>query len=528
MKLSQILGIGVFSFFISYGAIAIELPDPVPAADAGQQEAVEEAPLPPREEQPVNEERWSSIVKVFSVCSSPNFYQPWQNYAQRSGVGSGFVIEGNRIITNAHVVADQTFLMVRRPGDQQRYIARLLVVGHDCDLAILTVDDPNFFKNITPLAIGTLPDMQSSVSVLGYPIGGDNISVTEGVISRVEPVIYSHSGRRLLAAQIDAAINPGNSGGPVLHDGKVVGVAFQGLSKSQNIGFMIPAPVLEHFLNDTADNDFDGFPDIPFRFMKMENPDLRAARGMKPDQTGIMITKLPPAVEALKLLQENDVVMAIDGVPIANDATVPFRDGEVIFFGELIWRKYLGDTSRLTILRDGRQLDVDFKLLRLPRLVRDRSFDRAPTYYFIGGMVFVPLSINYLDEWEEWYQGPIELVSYVLDNQPTPELEEVVVLSMVLADSVNVGYQDLSAQPVISVNGTNIKNLRELIRLVQAMPDGFLELGLKNGDQVVLDINKIREATPEIMTRYRIPQDRSEDLADTDQVAQPQYGPLKQ
>jgi len=167
-----------------------------------------------------------SVVKIFSVCSSPNYYLPWQNYQNTMPTGSGFVISGNRILTNGHLVANQTFIMVRKQGDPKKYVAKLLVAGHECDLAILTVDDPVFFKNLAPLEIGELSNLQDNVSVLGYPVGGDNISVTKGVVSRIEPTMYSHSGRDLLAVQIDAAINPGNSGGPVIKDGKAVGVAF--------------------------------------------------------------------------------------------------------------------------------------------------------------------------------------------------------------------------------------------------------------------------------------------------------------
>ncbi|MCK4983664.1 MAG: trypsin-like peptidase domain-containing protein, partial [Victivallaceae bacterium] len=133
----------------------------------------------------------TSIIKIFAMRSKPNYNQPWQNYPQRSSTGSGFVISGNRILTNAHIVANQTFLMVRKPGLQKKYIARLEVIGNECDMAILKVEDPDFFKGLKALKLGDLPELQTSVTVMGYPVGGDNISVTEGIISRIEPVTYS-------------------------------------------------------------------------------------------------------------------------------------------------------------------------------------------------------------------------------------------------------------------------------------------------------------------------------------------------
>ena len=465
----------------------------------------------------------NSIIKIFAVRSQPNYSQPWQNYQQQAATGSGFVISGNRILTNAHIVANQTFIMVRKPGLQKKYIAKLEVVGHECDLAILTVDDKEFFEGLKPLEFGDLPELQTSVAVMGYPIGGDNISVTEGIISRIEPIVYSHSRRRLLAVQIDAAINPGNSGGPVLHDERVVGIAFQGLSQSQSIGYMIPVPVIEHFLKDVEDKKFDGFPHTPFGFEKMENPDLRAWAKMKPNQTGVIISILPPEVKTSGEFKIDDVIMAIDGVSIDNDATVKFRGDEVIFLGYLIWRKYIGDNCKFTVLRNGKEIAVNYKLRRYKRLVPNRVFGELPTYYFIGGLLFVPLSINYLDEYRQWYNGPIDLVYQVINGKISKERQQVVVLSSVLAAEVNVGYQNFGAVIVEKVNGQKIKDLKQLISIIHDTKKGFIVFQLKNKTKLVFDVEKLKKSTPLIMNRYRIPRDRSLDLIE----AKTKFGPLK-
>ena len=465
----------------------------------------------------------TSIIKIFAMRSKPNYNQPWQNYPQRSSTGSGFVISGNRILTNAHIVANQTFLMVRKPGLQKKYIAKLEVIGNECDMAILKVEDPDFFKGLKALKLGSLPELQTSVTVMGYPVGGDNISVTEGIISRIEPITYSHSGRRLLAVQIDAAINPGNSGGPVLHDDSVVGIAFQGLSQSQSIGYMIPVPVIKHFLKDVEDKKFNGFPHVPFVSRKMENPDLRSWSKMSNKQTGIIISTLPPEVKDSGEFKVDDVIMAIDGTTIDNDATVMFRNDEVIYFGYLVWRKYLGDICEFTVLRNGKKIIVNYKLRRYKRLVPNRVFGALPTYYFIGGLLFVPLSINHLDEYRRWYNGPINLVYQVINGKVSKKLQQIVVLSRVLAAEVNVGYQKLNAVIVDKVNNQKIRNLKQLISIVQNTKKGFVVFQLKNKTKIVFDIEKLKQSTIPIMNRYRIPNDRSLNL-----IAKPaQLGPLR-
>src|SRR5436190_23596577 len=124
--------------------------------------------------------------------------------------------------------------------DPMKYIATVDHITNYCDLALHKVIDPSFFNDTKPLGIGGIPELESTVSVFGYPIGGERLSVTQGVVSRVDFRTYTHSVvDSHLSIQIDAAINPGNSGGPVLQDGKVVGVAFQGYSGdvAQNVGY---------------------------------------------------------------------------------------------------------------------------------------------------------------------------------------------------------------------------------------------------------------------------------------------------
>jgi len=235
-----------------------------------------------------------AVVKVFVNSNSMDFYRPWQTKGNHGSTGSGCVIDGKYILTNAHVVTDQTFIQVRKESDPKKYTAQVKSIGHDCDLAILTVDDETFFEGITPLTFGELPLLQDKVSVIGFPQGGDKISITEGVISRVEIIPYTESNKKLLAFQIDAAINPGNSGGPVVKDGKIVGIAMQAMLSSQNIGYMIPTSIIHHFLTDLADGSYHGFPILGVEYLGTENEALRQFYQLKNSQNGVLITHVVP------------------------------------------------------------------------------------------------------------------------------------------------------------------------------------------------------------------------------------------
>lgn len=178
------------------------------------------------------------MVKIYTVVSPPSYTTLWSDLPSCEVTGTGCVIKGKRLLTNAHVVSDQTMVMVRKQSSPDKFRARVASVAHDCDLALLTVDDESFFSDLTPLKImPAVLELQEQISVVGYPEGGDTISYSRGVVSRIEVGEYVHSGESLLTMQIDAAINPGNSGGPVIRDGQLAGVVMQALPNAQNIGY---------------------------------------------------------------------------------------------------------------------------------------------------------------------------------------------------------------------------------------------------------------------------------------------------
>ncbi len=210
-----------------------------------------------------------SVVHLQVYRSRSDWNLPWRMEPVDSAMGSGFLIEGGRVITNAHVVADAREILVRRPDQANPYVATVAAVGNDCDLALLQVADPAFANGLKPLALGDVPRSGSKVLTYGFPLGGQDVSSTAGIVSRVESRGYVHSGIDAhLVVQTDAAINPGNSGGPVVQDGRVVGVAFQGYPGFDNMGFFIPVPGGAPFPRGPRR---PGLPGIP-RFRPLHEP----------------------------------------------------------------------------------------------------------------------------------------------------------------------------------------------------------------------------------------------------------------
>lgn len=458
-----------------------------------------------------------AVVKVYAVYDSPNYYNPWSMTGPRTKTGSGVVIRGNLILTNAHVVSDVTFLQVRRYGDTQRYQAYIEAVLHQADLALLRVEDPRFFEGVQTLELGELPESHQEVAVYGFPVGGDTLSITKGVVSRIEHQPYVHSSSYLLAGQIDAAINPGSSGGPVIVDGRIAGVVMQAIPQAQNIGYMVPVPIIEHFLENVETGKIRGFPTLGVTLQKMENEDLRSYYKMLPEQTGVLVTSVIPGSPIDGIIKIGDVILVLDNYSIANDGTVEFRSNERTWLSYVVHKRQIGEKIPASVLRDGEVLSFDIVLYSSMddhRLVPMEEYDTMPTYYIYGGFVFSPLSKNLLKIWgDNWMSvAPNELISIYQNNVPEVEGEQVVLISRVLAAEINDGYQDISFWIVKSVNGQKIRSMQELVSVIEAHTGTYTILENEKKQQIILNNERARAEHEKILSIYRISQDRSDDL----------------
>jgi len=452
---------------------------------------------------------------------------PWQMKRQYSTTASGFVISGRRIVTNAHAVGFQTSIRVRKHGSAEKFVAKLIGVCHQCDLAVLSVQEDYFWRDVEALEFGDIPDLQESVTVIGYPTGGDSISVTKGVVSRVEETYYSHGNFRLLAIQIDAAINPGNSGGPALLDTKVVGVCFETLINAENIGYIIPVPVVQHFLLDIEKNNGDcsGFCDIGVQIQLLESENIRASMGMTVDQSGLLVNKVYPLSDAANVLKKDDVLLSIDGSTIGNDGTIHFRDGgERISFRYTLLSKFDGDPVQFEFLRNGKVMSAAVKVVKptMLSLVPANQYDVLPSYFIFAGLVFQTLSQPFLSqEWgKEWQQkAPVRFVERALYAAKEFADQEIVILSQILAADINVTYQQYVPNVITHVNRVPIKNLRHLVELVDTNTEPFLRFDLESDRVIILNAKDAGTQSGCILEHHNIPSAKSVDLR-TPQPAQ--------
>jgi S1-C subfamily serine protease len=454
----------------------------------------------------------SSVVKIHVTFQNDDYSLPWQSGQPMSATGSGFIIEKRRILTNAHVVSNARFLEVQKDGDPRRYNAKVTFAGHDCDLAVLTVDNPEFFKNTSSVTFAKeLPKLGDEVTVLGYPMGGDRLSLTRGVVSRVDYSVYTHSAvDQHLVLQVDAAINPGNSGGPILFKDKVVGLAFQGLMWADNIGYGIPVPVIRHFLDDIQDNVYDGYPELGAYTMDMRNPALRKDFRLPDDKTGIVVYYVDPFGSAKGSITNGDVLLSIDGHPIANDGNIDLGGNNVVF-AELLERKQCGESVSFTVWRQGAVTAVTVPLRKQedPFVYRNQ-YDTHPEYYVVGGLVFSPLTREYLRTLERRASTMnTQQLSYYMNYAKMDELyqgrRQFVVLIRRLPHAVNT-YADAFMNGIVTeMNGVRIKTLAD-VKTAAANPiRGFHVVTFAGmNETLVVDSEAARKADRDILRDYGI------------------------
>ena len=449
-----------------------------------------------------NSSPMESVVKIFSSISLSNYQYPYQTSKIIKYIGSGAIISDNRILTSAHVVSGARFIEIQKENDPKKYIATVKYISHQSDLAILELRDKKFFSNTKALSFNKTIRTKDSVTVLGYPLGGDNISTTTGVVSRIEYKNYVWSKSYLLAIQIDAAINSGNSGGPVVNEkNELIGIAMMKLKGTSNISYIVPVVVINTFLEDIKDGVVNGLHKDSVSIQYINNDAQKKIYKLK-QRTGVVVTHVGIDERLLKI---NDVVLEIDGSDIANNGTIQTEYGR-ISFNFIFHKKQLSQSVRLKILRDKQELIIDYPLKRVRPLI-NQEFGKEARYIIYGGFVFTPLTKNYLNSIYKNKNG-LEMLFY--NKNKTKDYDEPIVsLKTIFPSEVNRGYY--SASYVLKeVNGIKIKNFKHLVSVLDSITDEFTVFEFLEKSNVILETKKARSSLFNIQRLYYLNNDRRE------------------
>ena len=463
----------------------------------------------------------NSVVKVFSTVRYPDPYRPWMKESPTDITGSGVVISGKRILSNAHMVlyASQVQIQANQAGD--KISATVEAVAPGIDLAVLKLDDTSFFDTHQPLPMSTnLPGIKDAVMAYGYPEGGTGLSITKGIVSRIEFVPYNLPvyGLRI---QIDAAINPGNSGGPAVVGDRMIGLAFSHYRSAQNIGYIIPTEEIELFLADIADGRYDGKPALRGDYQTLETPALREFLNPGSGVEGMVVNK-PDSDAADYPLKQWDIITRIGDTPVDDQGMIR-TDGDLrVRFAYLVQKIAVNGKVPLTLVRAGKEMKVQVPVNADNPLLIPNSDGTYPPYFICGPMVFsaaTQLFTSGLSEESGRYRNYLEMLGSPLlsrnyDKAAFPGEGLVVVSSPFFPHKLAKGYSDPFAQVIKSINGIRIKNLHHLVEVLRDATGKYIivEFDGRMGETLVFPREAMVAATDDILTDNGI---RSQGSPDT-------------
>jgi len=445
-----------------------------------------------------------SVVKVLVTHRYPSLTRPWTKRAPQKSSGSGVVINGQVILTNAHVVGYASQIYIQAYQSDNKVSATVKAIAPEIDLAVLQLDDTEFFTEHPALTLSPqLPKVKNTVNVYGYPIGGNELSITEGIVSRIEFTRYHPHDTSGLRIQIDAALNPGNSGGPAMIGNEIVGLVFSGIREADNIGYLIPAEEIDTFLTDVNDGQYDGKPHLFDTFQTVENESLRNKLGLNTHMGGAMIRK--PYGRDANPLHEWDIITNIGSYDLDREGKIQITDDLRLAFLYQISRLTEQSKVAMTVYRDGKSqlIDVPVKVRRDLAIPFLRN--HYPKYFIYGPLVFSVATQEFVSSLGQarrfLSRSGSPLIERSDDEVAFPGEQIIVVCSPMFPHRITKGYNDPLFAVLSEVNDIQINNLDHLVEILRDSNGKYITFKFagRQGDTLVFDRNEIAESTETIL-----------------------------
>jgi len=460
----------------------------------------------------------TQVLRIFATKRAGYYHKPWKSPDFIQVKGSAFffsdekLFPGQRglILTNAHAVALAQSIKISNGKEKRRYDVNLVGVCNTADFAVVKMEagELEIYERrngkVVPLQLGNSDQLRVGHKVLGwgYPLGGERISKSEeGEISRIEVNRYAYSGDRWLMVQASLQQNRGNSGGPVLKDGHVVGMSFQGIRTSDRINYFIPINLVRRLV--PALGDQSRIPQWQYLAQSMF-PRLKDYYNLDADQGGILIDYVIPGGGPQKFgLRDGDILVEIDGHEIDNFGDIFYEPiGQRVYYEEILNRKLVGDPLSLKVIRKGEVKEISGSVGEgLPVLV-PRIF-APPNYFIFGGIGFVELTLNCIDNLGK--SGEAFRAKYA-SEYPQKPYQKIIIISEIFPE-----YGLVNTVPFLKriekINGEEVLNISDLYQKLQTLKEqGKKKAILETAGHILLplDIDSADKLDAGIKEKYGI------------------------
>jgi hypothetical protein len=472
---------------------------------AAASEAAVASPPPPRAQDPLR----ASVVSVRVTGQEWNWRTPWAKQAPWNRVVTGLVVPGPRVIVASAAIGNHLLIEVQKLGRDERWPARVRLADAEGPLALLEVDDPSFWSGLVPLELASTVPVSGEVKVYRWLRSGQFDAATANV-RQVRAARHGVSRVSLPSLEMTSAMEGGDSE-VVVGDGKALGLV---TSRAGDTLIAMASPILRQFLADAGEPTYPGFARAGLAWQEMTNPALREDLGLRPGEGGVRLTRVLPHGSGAGVLEPGDVLLRVGGVEI--DATGQYEHS---LYGRLSCALLFteghrpGDSLELGILRNHERLSVKITLRRmLPEQeeIPPYVIGRGPDYAVVGGLVFQELTGPYLAAAGEGGRRPAPRLLIAMEREgaaPDPARPRIVVLTSVLPDAANLGFQDLRDLIVTNVNHVAIGSLADLRRAVASPVGGYHLVEFLPGQgpgRLVLDVAEAEASRERVRTLYGV------------------------
>jgi S1-C subfamily serine protease len=417
----------------------------------------------------------ASVVRINSTQQSWNPWQPWEKNPPRKRRALAAIVAPQRVITTSELAADATYLEFESADGTRFAPAKVIAVDYEANLVLLgpasETEGKAFFDKTVPFEISAPSKIGSTLEILQVEDNGVALQ-TPGMLQSIDLSANFLPGQSFLTYMVKASMQSAASSYslPVLREGKLAGVLISYNSKDQ-LCDVASTDIVTRFLKEAEDGDYKGFPSLGVSIARTEDTSFRQWLKLTDEQGGLYIQNVRKGGAADQAgVKKGDVLLAVDGKPIDRRGYY-----EHPLYGSLSWghlvrgEKSIGDSLTLTLLREGKPLEIKATLTReeeSTRLVPNHLFDKAPNYLVKGGLVFQELSRPMLEGFgEDWQsRAPLDLLdAYENPDKYEDRLDRVIFLSGVIPTPATVGYERLRNLIVRKVNGKDVKDMKSLI-----------------------------------------------------------------
>ncbi len=459
----------------------------------------------------------TSLVQIEANRHKYEAFQPWSRRTS-SNTKFGVVVEGNQIVTTADYLFDHTVLRVQKGGRGAWYEATLKWIDYHANLAVMTVKQTSFWDGLTPVTFANPVPATGEARLVRWSDG--RLEVRRLEINRLRLGRGALTYVDLPKLELDSEINGAGWSEAIVHENKVIGLTS---AQSRSKCTAVPSFFIQSVLDAVAEDDFRGLGYFNFYWKRAENPAVLDYLQLPGNKRGVIVTEIIAVPGHESVIRPKDILLEVDGFEI--DISGDYNDPE---YGKMMLERlatrghWAGDKIPMTVWRDGASMEIAFELVKADyekEYLPSARFDRPPAYLMAGGLVFQPLSEPYLKGWgAEWKRrAPVRLVR-LKERSATETDSGCVVLSLVLPDPYNLGYQNYRNLALESVNGRQVSNLHDLRQALDHPQDAFHVIEFMPGAatrKMILDAQLLQNATQRVMSNYRLPTDYVDVMAES-------------